>query len=310
VQGVCCSWKIVPVNAPNQPTYGERLLAELGAIADSYADIIAASGIKNVDPNRGAAGTMVMFAGYPEWGWESSDDALEASRMTLLRQVRDWEPRFRLLFPHPTPQVSERLDKGIGRLEGWLTRRGNGHDIPSTIAEAQNIMTATVTNLRDLTDLLPPDDYSVRLVVDTNALIDNPDLAAYTTELGPKYVAHLLPVVLRELDDQKRGGRNEPVRTGAQRADRRLKGIRHNGDMREGVRVAGDVIAKFEHIEPRSDALPDWLDLTVPDDRLVASTLLLQSQHPGSAMYVATSDVNLQTKLAAVGLPFVEPPAL
>jgi hypothetical protein len=64
----------------------------------------------------------------------------------------------------------------------------------------------------------------------------------------------------------------------------------------------------FEHIEPRNDRLPSWLDLTVPDDRFVASTLLLQSEHPGSALHVATSDINLQTKLAAVGLPFLELP--
>lgn len=75
------------------------------------------------------------------------------------------------------------------------------------------------------------------------------------------------------------------------------------------MRVEGEVFAKFEHIEPRSEALPDWLDLTVPDDRLVASALLLQSQHPASTMYVGTSDINLQTKLSAVGLPYVEPPA-
>jgi hypothetical protein len=49
--------------------------------------------------------------------------------------------------------------------------------------------------------------------------------------------------------------------------------------------------------------------MTVPDDRLVASTQLLQSAHPGSALHVATSDINLQTKLSAVGLPFVEPPS-
>lgn len=53
--------------------------------------------------------------------------------------------------------------------------------------------------------------------------------------------------------------------------------------------------------------LPHWLDMTVSDDRLVASALLLQSQHPGATLYVATCDTNLQTKLAAVGLPFVEP---
>ncbi|MEU7484847.1 PIN domain-containing protein [Streptomyces sp. NPDC042319] len=120
-------------------------------------------------------------------------------------------------------------------------------------------------------------------------------------------MAHLLPVVLRELDDHKRAGRNEALREAAEKADRRLKGLRSNGDVTRGVKVAGDVHVVFEHIEPKSDALPDWLDLTVPDDRFVASTLLLQSQHPGSAWFVATSDINLQTRLAAVAVPFIEP---
>jgi hypothetical protein len=39
-----------------------------------------------------------------------------------------------------------------------------------------------------------------------------------------------------------------------------------------------------------------------------ASRLLLQSEHPGSALHVTTSNINLQTKLAAVGLPFAELP--
>ena len=72
---------------------------------------------------------------------------------------------------------------------------------------------------------------------------------------------------------------------------------------------AGEVRVIFEHIEPHDDHLPTWLDLSVPDDRFVASTLLRQSRHPGSAVYVATGDINLQTKLSAIGLPFIELPA-
>ncbi|OBE99008.1 PIN domain-containing protein [Mycobacterium sp. 852002-10029_SCH5224772] len=288
-------------------SYLERLLTELEQLQQAYLDVLDDSTIENVDPNRG--GGDIAFFGYAEWGWGKSDNNLESRRMTLLRTVREWEPRFRLLFPHPTPRVSKRLDENLGRLRKWLVRDGKKpHDIPSTIAQAKDKLTTTVGNLRDLADLLPPDDYAVRLVVDTNALIDNPDLAAYKGTLGNRYVIHLLPVVLRELDDLKRGGRSEIVRQGAQAAERRLKGIRNNGDVRKGVRVASNIVAKFEHIEPIAENLPDWLDLTVPDDRLVASTLLLQSTHPGSAFHVATGDINLQTKLAAVGLPFVEAP--
>ncbi|MFB7575206.1 PIN domain-containing protein [Streptomyces sp. NPDC056165] len=103
--------------------------------------------------------------------------------------------------------------------------------------------------------------------------------------------------VAKRMDDHKCAGRNPDIREAAKKADRSLKGLRANGDMRRGVRVVGDV---HEHIEPKGDGLPKWLDLDVPDDRLVASTLLLQSRHPSSSVYVASDDINLQTKLAAV----------
>jgi rRNA-processing protein FCF1 len=288
------------------PTYVERLLADLDEIHADYGTILAASAIVNVDPNRHAGGGMV-FVGFVQWDWAASGAALEASRMALLRRVRDWQPRFRLLFPHPTPPVSERLDEHIGRLERWLVREPE-HDVPSALDAAVEMIAADIADLHALADLLPVDEYAVRLTVDTNTLVDNPDLAAHVGTLGRRYMAHLLPVVLREIDDLKRGGRTQELREAAQRADRRLKGLRTNGDVRTGVKVAGDVYAVFEHIEPRNDRLPSWLDLTVPDDRFVASTLLLQSEHPGSALHVATSDINLQTKLAAVGLPFLELP--
>jgi rRNA-processing protein FCF1 len=288
------------------PTYLDRLLSELDDIHTGYAEILSASTIVNIDPNRHGSRSIVVF-GAPAWGWANSDAALEASRMALLRRVRDWEPRFRLLFPHPTPTVSARLAEHIGRLERWLVRERE-HGVPATMAKAVQVIAADVADLRALAELLPRDEYAVRLTVDTNTLVDNPDLAAHVTTLGRRYVAHLLPVVLREIDDLKRAGRTQDLREAAQRADRRLKGLRTNGDIRAGVRVAGDVYAVFEHIEPRNDRLPSWLDLTVPDDRFVASSLLLQSEHPGSALYVATSDINLQTKLAAVGLPFIELP--
>jgi predicted ribonuclease YlaK len=176
------------------------------------------------------------------------------------------------------------------------------------VQQAIETINGAVADLRALAEYLPDDEYAVRLTVDTNTLIDNPDPTAHVGTLGQKYMAHLLPVVLREIDDLKRAGRTQDLRDAAQRADRRLKGLRTNGDVLIGVRVAHEVFAVFEHVEPASDRLPSWLDLSVPDDRFVASSLLLQSEHPGSVLYTATSDINLQNKLAAVGLPFVELP--
>jgi hypothetical protein len=104
--------------------------------------------------------------------------------------------------------------------------------------------------------------------------------------------------VLHEIDEQKRAGRHPDIREAAKRTETRLKGIRNYGNIRQGIPIAGDIFAKFEYTEPAGADLPPWLDLTVPDDRPVASSLLLQSRHPGSALYVGTGDINLQTKLA------------
>ena len=115
-----------------QPTYSERLLAELDAIAQTYSEILADSGIKYVNPNRWDSD--VVFFGFADYGWVDSDENLEAARMALLRRLRDWTPRFRLLFTHPTPEVAERFKKGIDHLEGWLVRDGGwDHEIPQTI---------------------------------------------------------------------------------------------------------------------------------------------------------------------------------
>lgn len=290
---------------PPGASYLDRLLAELDSLHKQFQAVLDSSVIKNINPNR--PGSHVTYRGYPAWGWEASDATLEATRMRLLGQLRGWMPRLRLLFPHPTPTVAKRLNDGPAHLERWLTREKGDRSVPRDVLQARAKVDATVDDLRALIKLLPADDHPVRLVIDTNVLIDNPDLSIFTDQLGTQYRVHLLPVVVRELDDLKRSGRTPELREAAKRADRRLKGLRDRGDIRDGVRVVGDVTVVFEHVEPKADGLPSWLNLDVPDDRMVASSLLLQSAHPGSILYVGTSDLNLQNKLAAVGLPFIEP---
>jgi hypothetical protein len=117
---------------------------------------------------------------------------------------------FQTPVPPPDAKSRQATRNRIAHLERWLIREGHwDHSIPRTIEEAQDKVRATVIDIRDLTNLLPSDDYPARLAVDTNALLDNPDLAAYIGLLGPKYLVHLLPVVLGEVDNLKRAGRLE-----------------------------------------------------------------------------------------------------
>ncbi|TNB71598.1 hypothetical protein FHJ30_12995 [Arthrobacter sp. BB-1] len=296
--------KTTKASAP--PSYAERLASELNQIEHKLLDVVRESTVINTDPNRYGSG--ISFIGYARWGWGPSDAAHEAVRMRLMPQLNDWFDRFGLLFPHPTPRVKKELESARSLLEGWLVRdRGsNDHSVPPSLDAAEKAAQAKLSDLRELLELLPSDEYVTRVLIDTNALIDAPDVDLYTNVLGPKYFVHVVPVVLRELDELKRNGRNENVREAARKADMRLKKYRNNGDVLTGARVSGQVYVKFEHTEPEADGLPSWLDISVPDDRFVASALLLQSKHPGSAFYVITSDINMQTKLSAVGMPYVE----
>lgn len=282
-------------------SYRERLIRDFDDVSLRYVEVLDASAIRPHNWDRG-------FIGFPHFYWAESSPELQVRQMALLADVKDLETRIRLLFPHATPEVKCILKKSFGLLRRWVKRGTGDHSIPRSLDDAKVIAQKSIEDLKSLADFLPDDKWRVRLVADTNTLIDNPDLAAYTSALGPRYMVHILPVVLRELDDLKRAGRTPELREAAKKADRRLKGLRENGDVRSGARVQGDVYAVFEFIEPQEDGLPSWIDLTVPDDRLVASALLLQSRQPGSTVHVATGDLNLQNKLAAVGLPFVELP--
>ena len=295
----------MPVPAPS---YAAAMVQRLESLRATYLEMVRRSDVLNIDPNRGRSD--VVFIGFPKWGWAPSDPAHQSMRMGILRDLAELRPLVELLFPHPTPELKKRNSDAFRTLETWAERSGrNDRSVPSTIDKAVGVADKAFDALLESLSLSGSDEFGTRLVVDTNILIDNPDLAAFVPTLGPCYRVHLLPVVLSELNEHKANGRNPEIREAAKRADRRLKGLRNQGVVTQGVTVSGQVSVVFEHKEPRSDLLPTWLDLTIGDDRLVASALLLQSEHPGSAIYVGTSDINLQTKLAAVGLPYVELPS-
>lgn len=66
--------------------------------------------------------------------------------MALLRDARDWQARFDLLFPHPTPEAAKRHREAFRYLERWLLRKkGNDH---SVLADADHDSAAS-SDVRD-----------------------------------------------------------------------------------------------------------------------------------------------------------------
>lgn len=183
---------------PKPQSYSERLLEWVDAFERDFLTALQRSTILNIDPNT--PGDGVAFIGFPMWGWGGSDSDLASARMDLLGRFREFKPLFDLLFPHPTPEVRERNREALDLLERWLERPAGDHSVPSNVEAAADQASQALDVLRDAQRLLPRDEIAVRLVTDTNALIDNPDLAIYRPRLGDTYRVHLMPVVLRERD--------------------------------------------------------------------------------------------------------------
>lgn len=293
---------------PPQP-YAARVRADLMTLKGQLNALLDLSTIKYVNPNAPDSG--VVFVTAADWGWGPGDEATIAAQMDLIGQYSAWFDRFLLLFPNPTPDIERKIKKVDDFIRRWITRNGTfDHSIPRTIQEAKEIAGRRLAEFDDLIALAARQgDATLRLVPDTNALLRNPAVEDYASVVDArKFMVHIVTTVLKELDDLKDRGRTPDVREKAEKVVRRLKGLRDRGSLAEGVTVAGQVRLRLEHREVDTRSVLPWLDPSVPDDRIIAAALQLQSDHPAGVLILVTSDINLQNKADAVGLPYVEPP--
>ena len=290
-------------------SYLDRLRDEVSAIREEMDCLLDRSTIRNVNPNTDDS--PIVFVGAADWGWAPSDPETSALQMRLLARYGSWFDRFRLLFPHPTPEVASKITDTDEFVRRWVSRPETwDHSIPRTIEQAKARSAKEFDILDELLDLAAKaGDDALRLVPDTNALIRNPDLASYArTAPRSTFQVHLLPTVLRELDDLKDRGRTQDLRDQAQGVVRRLKGLRDRGNLAAGVNLTKAITVKTDAREVDVRSVLDWLDPSVPDDRILAAALRLQSEHPSGIVLLVTSDLNLQNKADAVGLPYMETP--
>lgn len=107
-----------------QPSYRDHLLHHLEELEQSYRDSL---GLATIKQNHWPDG----FIGFAHFSWEPSSAESTASRMEMLRAISDIEPRTRLLFPHPTPDVADVLKDSFGLLKRWAKQKPNDHSVLS-----------------------------------------------------------------------------------------------------------------------------------------------------------------------------------
>ncbi len=286
-------------------SFAERLDDERRSLASEFEVILDRSRIHNVDPNRHGSG--IAYLGYACWGW-IDDEALVGERTRLLARVNDWADLLQLLHRDAIPSTRRRLDKCLSHLRRWLEREGNDTSVPSSIERAKAATAQTFESLGELIALGTHGDEAIIAVPDTNSLMRSPDVASFTTSLETEeYLVVMLTTVVSELDGLKDRGRTDEVRSKAAKSLRHLKGLRDRGDVRAGVTVQRKIRLRMEHREVPVQEILTWLDPSVPDDRILGGALDLQAREPSATVILVTTDLNLQNKAAAVGMPFVDP---
>ena len=291
------------------PSLRDRLARDLADIEGQIQALLDISEIRYINPNRRDADFVVI--GAADYGWAPSDDQQQLARMKLTRDYDAWYARFRTLFGGITPEMKSSIEEADHFVRDWITRPDKyDHSIPRTIPEAKARATKRMEPLREgLTLLGSQGEGGIRLVPDTSALMDAPDLTGYSLAAGAKtFTVHLLPQVLVELDALKDGGRNQEQQKRARAALRGIKDLKQRGELTKGIKLTRGITVVADPREPDFSKLPDWLNPQVPDDRVLAGALEVQAAHPSSVVILVASDLNLQNKAEVVGLPAVEPP--
>jgi hypothetical protein len=289
--------------------YADRLGEQLDTLAAHFDELLDVSTIEAATLDETDSNLIVVAAG--PWQWGPSSPEANLLRMKIKGDYIDWYQRLHLLFPHPTPEVARDLHSLDAFMRSWLDR-GNVSDryLPETPAEAKTVAAERFDRFRAMLAMVAPAGGSrLRIIPDTNSILRNPDFATYGRSFGEEeFTVHLVPTVLAELDKIKDQGRTPDVREKSRRFNKHVKGLRDKGNLASGVTLTKTITVKTEAKEVDVRGTLDWLDPDVNDDRIAATALRLQSDHPGDTVVLVTSDLGLQTKADAIGLAYEETP--
>jgi hypothetical protein len=153
------------------------------------------------------------------------------------------------------------------------------------------------------------EDYPVAAFLDTNVFYDYNflDQIKWGEVLGAGRVLLVLaPIVLRELNDHKDGGRKPSLSERAGRVLVLLSRLfeRAPNDLLVNIAPGVDLLG-----EPRdAPAAPPRFNPNEADDQLIANALLYREENPGGRVVLVTSDLGLKLKARHHGVPVVTLP--
>ena len=105
--------------------------------------------------------------------------------------------------------------------------------------------------------------------------------------------------VLEEIDKHKK--RQDGVGTNARKVIHTLDELREKGFLGEGIKISkGHGLIKVDLFD--KSCVPDDLDLSVPDNQIIAVALKLKNKEPDRKVIVVSKDINMRVKCDALGI--------
>jgi PhoH-like ATPase len=132
-------------------------------------------------------------------------------------------------------------------------------------------------------------------ILDTNVLLHDPN-AIFSFQDNDVIIPL---VVIEEVDGQKR--RQDEVGRHARLAAHHLDQLRLEGKLSEGVNLKSGGRLRIE-LKHESSHLPADLDPSKPDNQIIALTVQLRKENPGTPVILVSKDINVRVKADALNL--------
>jgi len=289
----------------------ENLLSELDKLETLIYDLLDVAKIENFhtdlhDPDKGC----VWLGPWRYWDKLDNEGLIKQSK--ALKSFTSIYEIIEFIFSDKSSDVKSKIDEIKTSVMNFVDQKAGFllWEVPSSIPEAKKTIQSNFVDLCSLLDSFKSTgEQGIILIPDVNALIRNPDIQTYGSSINSNtYTVVFIPTVLGELDNLKIIRREEEFRKKVESVISRIKGFRQQGSLFDGVTIYKTVTVKTVAKEPKAKEVLSWLDESVNDDRIIASTLEIQRQNLGSNVILVTSDINLQNKAEAARLPYIETP--
>jgi rRNA maturation endonuclease Nob1 len=291
----------------NLTSLADRLTQQLQTIEDKMMEFLDASNIKVYRDPPG------WTTGFPDYSWGETNEKQTGLQIELKKKYSSWFENFSFLFQNFPNAIEVKIKNTDNFVIWWIERTSIasifGYDIPPTIQEAKIVFKNNIKLFYDLLSTANSNKDELILAPDTNSLIKASDFSAYKNIIEQNiFTMIIVPTVLSELDDLKNRHRDESFRKKVESVINRIKGLRNQGKLSEGVKVDKTITIKTIAQEPNFKETLSWLDSSNNDDRIIASVLEIQRDHPSAIVVLVTADINFQNKADMANLPYLEPP--